>query len=198
VTLLPNLLSLPEFVFRVTARPSKGSVFVLVSPADLIDRVSGRLRSELEGEVGVQLVGGAHDAGALISAIQKAEGTRIVIACGIESFGDTDWQRIDLLRSRLSRDGAIIFVVSPASVEALTRYAPNLASWVGGSMWIVDIASELLTPEERESRLNALREGFQRSDTEILRLAAEGSLPKEPEYVEWLILLKRPDLIGNT
>jgi len=197
VTVLPNLLSLPEFVFRVTARPSTGNLFVLICPLDLIERVILRLRSELEGEVAVETVHGAQNATELISWIQRIESTRMAILSGFETFAATDWQGVDLLRSRLARDGAIIFVMSPSSVQDLTRDAPNLASWIGGSFWNVDIASELLTAEERESRLKGLREWSQRTDSEILQLAAKGLLPKEPEYVEWLILLKRPDLIGN-
>lgn len=197
MTSLPHLLSLPEFALRITARPVAGSLFVLVCPADLIDKASGRLELELEGELQTERIDGAEDAPTLIESFQQRDDRHTVIVSGLESFLESDWRRIDLLRSRLLRDGAIVFVISPAAVEQLTRNAPNLASWIGGSMWSLDIGSELLTPEERGRRLEALREWSQRTDTEILRLAEAGSLPEEPEYVEWLILLKRPDLIGN-
>jgi len=199
MTILPNQLSVAEFALRVIARPSRGSVFVLVCPGDLVERVLLRLMSELQiqGDTPTQHVSEPHNAGELIFAISSARTQSLLIVSGLETFDDENWQRLDLLRSRLLRDGAMMFLMSQAAVGRLSENAPNLASWIGGSIWNVDLLSELLSEEEREARLQTLREWAGRTDDDVQELAASGLLSKEPEYVEWLILLKRPDLIGN-
>ena len=79
----------------------------------------------------------------------------------------------------------------------MCREAPHLASWIGGSIWEADVTSDLLSDEEKAARLKALREWANLGDDEVLRRAQEGTLPNEPEFVEWLVLLGRADLIGN-
>ena len=81
--------------------------------------------------------------------------------------------------------------------KAHSRAAPNLASWIGGSVWSIDLASDALDEEERRSRLATLREWSGLSDSEVVQMAQEGNLPAEPEYVEWLVLLGREDLVGR-
>jgi len=199
VTVAPARLSIPEFIFRVSARPTNGSVLALVCPHELSERVAKRLGAELEiqGDVSVEHLGTPRDPVELVAAVQHTSRSDVILISGVDAFSSEDWCHLDLLRSRLLRDEMIVFLVSPSAIEALTRDAPNLASWIGGSVWVVDLASEVLSAEEREARLRSLREWSSRTDSEVLRLATEGSLPPEPEYVEWLILLKRPDLIGK-
>ena len=199
MTVSPNQLSVAEFALRVIARPTNGSILVLVSPTELVERVALRLRSELKMQAGISLehVDEPHNAIELIAAIRRANTEAVVLVSGLESFEPREWQRLDLLRSRLLRGGATMFVMSQDVIENLSQNAPNLASWIGGSIWNVDMLSELLTKEERETRLLTLRQWSGLSDAEVLRLAASSSLPKEPEYMEWVVLLKRPDLIGN-
>jgi hypothetical protein len=90
-----------------------------------------------------------------------------------------------------------VLVMTSKSAEGLARFAPNLASWIGGSMWTVDLSIERLSESERASRLKSLRQWARMDDEEVVRRAEVGTLPKEPEFEEWLVLLGRADLIGN-
>lgn len=47
----------------------------------------------------------------------------------------------------------------------------------------------------RAQRLEALRGWAARSDADVVRAAEQGTLPRDPEYAEWLVLLGRGDLL---
>ena len=64
-------------------------------------------------------------------------------------------------------------------------------------MWPVDLGAEELSPQEREERLQALSLRFGMSADEVIALAERNQIPSDPDFVEWLILLDRADLIGN-
>jgi hypothetical protein len=59
-------------------------------------------------------------------------------------------------------------------------------------MWRVDPPT-ILDPESIEQRLVALRMAL--GDAEVIRLAEQGTLPLDPQYAEWLALLRRGDLL---
>lgn len=48
----------------------------------------------------------------------------------------------------------------------------------------------------RDRRLAALRAWASRSDQEVLDAARTGTLPPDPEYAEWLVLLGHGELLG--
>jgi hypothetical protein len=81
------------------------------------------------------------------------------------------------------------------ATKTLLNYAPNFASWLGSRIFRLILGVELLTTEERQARLSALREWSGKSDSEVIALAELHKLPSDPEYGEWLILLEREDLI---
>jgi hypothetical protein len=53
-----------------------------------------------------------------------------------------------------------------------------------------------MTQEERRVRLDAFSQHFALTDEEVVARAKRKSLPPDPEFVEWLILLDRADLVG--
>ncbi|MDY7012922.1 MAG: ABC transporter permease [Cyanobacteriota bacterium] len=114
----------------------------------------------------------------------------------LEAWKIEDWQALDFSRSRLdkqTRGG--VFVLSVESAKTMLNYAPNLVSWFGTRIYQFDKDADLMTQQEREIRLSALREWFGKSDLEIIAMAESSQLPPAPEYGEWLILLNRGDLI---
>ena len=52
-----------------------------------------------------------------------------------------------------------------------------------------------MTEEERQERLKELSEHFGLTAEEVVQKAEARELPHEPEFVEWLVLLDRGDLV---
>jgi len=123
-------------------------------------------------------------------AITAAE----LVLVDARSFAAADWALLDRRRSSLAHRGVLIFVTTSSSFDELMRSAPNLASWLGAEVFVyagdgVDVEAT------RVQRLEALRSWASRSDAEVIRAAEEGTLPRDPEFAEWLVLLGRGDLL---
>jgi len=88
-----------------------------------------------------------------------------------------------------------VFVTTRPSFDDLMRTAPNLASWLGGQVFTFPSHGETGVAAHRERRLAALRAWASRSDQEILVAARTGTLPPDPEYAEWLVLLGHGELL---
>jgi hypothetical protein len=72
--------------------------------------------------------------------------------------------------------------------------APNLASWLGGLVFSRQDPGERLAAL-RQQRLASLRAWSSKTDEDVIRDAEAGTLPRDPEYAEWLVLLGRGDLL---
>ncbi len=110
------------------------------------------------------------------------------------SFGAPDWAVLDRRRSSLAHRGVLIFVTTPSSFDGLMRSAPNLASWLGGFVFAyVEEGADVEAARQR--RLETLRAWAAKADADVVRAAEAGTLPRDPEYAEWLVLLGRGDLL---
>ncbi len=199
---LPGLPSLDPagFALRVAWRSDAGAWSLLVVPRDEVVATAAEIVREVEAIEGRAPVAVAARGGALdFVADLMRHRTATVVASGIDSFTPEDWRNIDLGRSRLLREGEVVVVLGSDAAADLLRYAPHLASWVSGYAWTSSAAALRTEHERRKSdRLADLRAWARGvTDEEILRLAAEGRLPNEPEYAEWLVLLGRGDLLGS-
>ena len=131
-----------------------------------------RLRSEL-GESACDPV--------LISDLDQADAER--------------WRALDVNRSAWLREGAVVLWLSAAGVTNLCSYAPNIRSIVGGSIFNLGTDGGAMTVDERDQRIADLESHFEMNSTEVIKRAESGVLPTEPEFVEWLVLLGRGDLV---
>lgn len=192
-------LSLSEFALRTIARPGTGDWLVLVAPEEAVGDVASRVRGDVEalGDCSVEYIKDPVDALELVQSVRNAEREKLLVVSGIDKFSEEEWGHVDLLRSRLRRERAVVLVLSARSTGRLARNAPHLASWIGGSIWEADVTSEFLSDSEKAGRLRSLREWARLTDDEVVRRAQDGTLPNEPEFIEWLVLLGRVDLIGN-
>jgi hypothetical protein len=93
------------------------------------------------------------------------------------------------------RKRGVVLVLSSESAKTMFSYAPNIVSWLGSRVYSFLKDTELLSVEEIQERLTALREWSGLTDSQIIEMAETGILPSEPEYAEWLVLLERGDLI---
>lgn len=132
----------------------------------------------------------------VVDAMAACPPGTVSLVHGLEPLTDEEWRHIDLLRSRLTGTGTIVLVASLLTADRISRNAPNLSSWIAGSMWTLDPAADALAEGERGDRLKALRRWSKLTDEDVIRRAEEGTLPDDPEYTEWLILLDRADLVA--
>jgi hypothetical protein len=192
---LPRI-GISEFCLRAVARMGPGDWLLLVTSSTAIQPVSQQIEQELLIH-DVAIVTHIHRPANADDLIEKFVATPagILIVSGLDHFRPQDWQSIDHLRSRLARDEAVILVVGYKAAENIVNLAPNLASWIAGSSWLLDTHAEELSTEEKEARLDALRKWANLTDVEVIQQAEDGRLPSAPEFAEWLVLLDRGDLL---
>jgi hypothetical protein len=131
---------------------------------------------------------------ALREALHQPENDAVILFAGA-GLDASDWSSLDLMRSALERPGPVVLWMAPDSVAQLTESAPNIRSFIGSSIFVAGPDGGIMTDEERQRRLQELREHYRTGDEEIVRRAESKELPAEPEFVEWLVLLGRGDLV---
>lgn len=97
------------------------------------------------------------DAWTLARRVARA-GTTAVVVSGLEGFQEEEWKRLDLLRSRLRRGGSLCFLLSARALAFLERNAPNLASWMGNPLVLMEgeTPSTLQTGAEIQAEFDRL------------------------------------------
>jgi hypothetical protein len=101
------------------------------------------------------------------------------------------WRALDINRSGLLREGPVVLWLSTAGLTRLCERAPNLRSFIGGSIFYLGIYGDAMLPSERQQRISDLESHFQMTSAEVVARAESRTLPTEPHFVEWLVLLDR-------
>lgn len=199
----PELIS--QFAFRIAEASGENIWYAAVVSADGVETFAGQLASAAN-----ELVSGSAVAERVDSPLEFEKSLRAAscptwIAFGFERFDGDGWAKLDRDRSRLERalvnaDGGcatvVVLVLDRETYGALQFYAPNLTSWIGGSAF--ELAAEApLSSVVRELRLEELRQWADMTDDDVIRRAADKTLPADPYFAEWLVLLGRGDLLGN-
>lgn len=197
MTMAPRPIGLGELALRAANR--RGAwIVLLVSDAGSVSRAAEELIAELalmSKDPPVRV----HEPGSPGAMAQTfaANPSGVLVVSGIDRFTGDDWAHVDLLRSQYQREPSVVLLMTMASMVLLMQHAPNLASWIGGTAWSWDRDAERLDQAQREERLAALREWAGFDDDELVRRAERGELPSDPEYAEWLVLLRRGELIRD-
>ena len=118
-----------------------------------------------------------------------------VLIPDLDQADDNQWRALDINRSGLVREGAVVLWLSASGVVRLCQHAPNLKSFIGGSFLNLVVHREEMTGVELQQRILDLESHFKMSSAEVVILAESGALPVEPHFVEWLVLLDRGDLV---
>ncbi|HXB71676.1 MAG TPA: hypothetical protein VNY05_25795 [Candidatus Acidoferrales bacterium] len=105
------------------------------------------------------------------------------------------WSAMDVNRSALLREGAVVLWLSSFGLANLCGYAPNIRSFVGGSIFNLGTDGEAMTLDERDLRIAELESHFELKSADVIKRGESGVLPTEPHFVEWLVLLGRGDLV---
>ncbi|HBE18708.1 MAG TPA: ABC transporter permease [Cyanobacteria bacterium UBA11149] len=189
-------ISLDDFLQRVGSQPNGNVWSAIVVSSSYLSEVIEDLKETIgiftECEIGV--ISGKNGATNLIISVENTAEDYLVLY-DLESWNRDNWREFDYARSRLAKKRGGVLVLASESIESLSRFAPNFASWLGSRIYLFDRGRELLTADERQERLLALQEYLGLSNSEVIELAKAHKLPSDPEYGEWLILLNREDLI---
>ncbi|MBI4953788.1 MAG: hypothetical protein HY908_17315 [Myxococcales bacterium] len=183
-----------ELAARLAAGPLLAAAVVAddASVGDVAIKLDADLR--LLGARDVRLVS-TSSARELEDAVAAEPATSLVVH-GFGAFAPNEWARLDRARTRLAHgDRAVLFVLHPAELKALLRFAPNLASWLATETHHV-VNSDALTADEREARLMRLREKHGLCDEEAVRYVEQRTEQAlDPDFGEWMVLLGRGDLL---
>ena len=174
----------------------RDSWFVVIKPVEESTEALDDFAAELTAMLGepVRLIRGSSYAE--ISAELTKSTTDAVLIPDLNHGTQEVWRAIDINRSGMQREGPIILWCSITGVTNLINFAPNIRSFVGGSIFnYKGSEGEALTAEECRQRIADLESYFQMTSQDVIRLAESSTLPVEPHFVEWLVLLDRGDLI---
>jgi hypothetical protein len=119
----------------------------------------------------------------------------VLILWGFESYTAHDWEALDIHRAALIRPGTVVLWLSPVALRDLCANAPNLRSFIGGSIFALSPTGDVMSGEERSERIRELEAHYDLKTAEVVELATARKLPPEPEFVEWLVLIGRGDLV---
>lgn len=128
----------------------------------------------------------------LIDAVGR-EGRHLVVA-GLDGLGVSEWKKLDRCRSNLVGRVPWTMIVSGRCVEVFARSAPHVCSMMG-ALLEVHPENASLSAAERGAMIASLEAWSGMSSAELLRLAAAGKRPGGADYVAWLVLLERGDLL---
>ncbi len=187
-------ISLGELALRIQVLRDTAAYLGYVAAQDSAEDIIAELAEEVRAlDPTIRLARLAVTRGDELVDCLAREPAEIVLLNATALIGD-DWSTVDRRRSDLAHRSVVVFVVTDVGFEALMRHAPNLASWLAGEVFAVVHEDEDAT-ELGAQRLAELRIWGRCSDEEIVAKATAGSLPPDPEYAEWLILLGRADLL---
>ncbi len=187
-----------ELALRLDALRGTAVYAAYLAAPDQIDAAIAELQDELQGfDASATIsVSAPRDAGALIAALAADPAEILLVQAS--AFSTADWAVLDRRRSSIAHRGLLVFFTTPTSFDGLMRQAPNLASWLGGQVFAYPADGDgPRLAAHREQRLAALRAWAARTDADILAAARQGTLPPDPEYAEWLVLLGHSELLNS-
>ncbi len=171
--------------------------YVLVEAADsraFEDALTEELRIQMQ--VGLRIIDAAKfDVSQLLEALRQPHDD-IVLVQGMERWSDRKIEILDANRSAMARPGFVIIWLPDRGVSRLLEHAPNLLSWVGGNIFRLEPDGDVMSDIDRRTRLKALSEHYGLTDEQVIQRAQSGTLPLDPEFAEWLVLIGRGDLAG--
>lgn len=189
-------LSIDEFLQRIGSQPNGNIWSALITSNSYIQQLVDDLQETLSifAECEVGCLSADDETNVFVEKIIQANEDYLIL-WNFEKWNKNNWYELDCMRSSLMRKRGVVLILSADSAKTMFSYAPNIVSWLGSRVYSFLKDTELLSVEEIQERLTALREWSRLTDSQIIEMAEMGTLTPEPEYAEWLVLLGRGDLI---
>jgi hypothetical protein len=195
---VPEFSSQPffEIARRLEIRGETGWLAVLAPVTDsttALDQLQTELQSILQKPARViQLEPSTFEE--LREALHQPDDDAVILSGGT-GLTQEKWRSLDIMRSALERKGPVILWLATSDVANLTEHAPNIRSFIGASIFLAGPDGGVMTETERQERVTELSQHFRLTGEDVIRKAEAKELPLEPEFVEWLVLMGRGDLV---
>jgi len=195
---LPDLEPQPghEIARRLELRGSHAWAVVLKPPDTAVPALDA-FEDELEVYLGgrVRTVDASQLSMADLREQLQSPPDDVIVLTGLDDFDEDSWTALDINRDGMERQGTLVLWLSSEGALGLCRHAPNLRSFIGGSIFHLGPDGGIMTEQERQRRLADLAAHYKLDNEQVIRLAEARTLPPDPEFVEWLVLLGRGDLL---
>lgn len=189
-------LSIDEFLQRIGSQPNGNIWSALITSNSYIQQLVDDLQETLSifAECEIGCFSANNETHVFVEQIIQATEDYLIL-WNFEQWNKNNWYELDCMRSSLMRKRGVVLILSADSAKTMFSYAPNIVSWLGSRVYSFLKDTELLSVEEIQERLATLREWSGLTDSQIIEMAETRTLPPEPEYAEWLVLLERGDLV---
>ena len=189
----PRAAEVAELGMQLVASLGPASYWAYLVQVGDVASTLAQLEEEVRGfDEGVHVESYVRNAAGVASWVANAKAH--VLLVDATAFGSEEWASLDVQRSSSAHEGPVLFIMRHEGFSDLMRAAPNLASWLGGNVLAKDDGKRAIE-EARARRLAALQSTLNMTNDSVVRAAAAGTLPRDPEYAEWLALLERGDLL---
>jgi hypothetical protein len=176
-------------------------VLVVFLPAEL-EQGMRRIRAELEfllaedqdDKGAVHVIKTPATGAAVLACLDGRPEVDVVLLTQIEDLVSEELEYLDLYRNRALHSPHVLIATTPEGADRLSTHSPDLWSWFGAHCLRYDPSEGRMNVAER---LQSLRDHFKMSDLNVINLAERGELPSDVAFTEWLILLRRGDLLGR-
>jgi hypothetical protein len=191
-----GFLEQPAFEIGRRIEIRGGATWLVVLGPDTTSDSTAEFVADLSATLGrtVRVVQCAESVDQILTELANPADDPVVVT-GLDGVDSEAWIALDINRSGLVREGAVILWLSGHGLAKLSRFAPNLRSFVGGSIFPLSSDGSTLTPEERALRIAELEHHFRMTSEDAIAQAVAGTQPSDPLIAEWLVLLDRGDLV---
>lgn len=120
---------------------------------------------------------------------------KVFLIYGLDEWPNKQFASLDVNRSRMEVGSFLLFGTDFKTAGRFLDNAPNIRSYFGANIFRLRPDGSWMTPQQIAERLNELRVQYALSDSDVVSQAIDGSLPPEPELLEWLVLLGKGNLV---
>ncbi len=186
-----------EIVRLIDLQPEGETGFCMLVDESAETNFIAEFGEELHLQTGETLEGVAVNEMTVNNLIERlrTSANSVVLIDGLGSWTDAQFAALDVNRSRLETGAFLLFRVDLKTAGRFLDHAPNIRSFIGTNIFQIAPDPSLMNPAEIADRLNQLRTHYQLIDAEVIQRAASGDLPADPEFLEWLVLLGRSELV---
>ena len=188
------LIPVTEFVRRILERSGTGNWFVLVAPPDAVPQLVQQISAGITGETAEAVTRLDRPASA-DEVVKAAARNAVLVVSGLDSWSAAQWERWDVVRSRLVAARKVALVLTAPAAALLFTQAPHFARFFTGSAWQAELDADTMSEASRLARIVALEHATGMTSAEMAQKAERRELSADPQFAEWLALIGRSELL---
>jgi len=120
---------------------------LIAAPAERIDEIATEIAFQLGGLLDAEVERARATSPAELLGLMRERGVAPLIIQGLDALDGEGWRRVDVNRSRLMRTSPALVMLSEHRLRIVAENAPNLWSWLSGSIWCGALEGEAIGPE---------------------------------------------------